>query len=139
MIFALQPWYGWTGGPCVPFLLNIIKFLLLVRPVPLDRWDAETPEAAVGGRFGGFVAGWAEFDAGAFGITPSEAALMDPQQRLLLEARPAAWMVVESYFNLTGWTQMVSLTYKQRHRVLLRLSSPFPLCHPLFQAADSGI
>lgn len=55
--------------------------------VPMDRWDADgLPEAVVGGRFGGFVADWAGFDAAAFGISPLEAALMDPQQRVLLEA-----------------------------------------------------
>ena len=55
--------------------------------VPLDRWDADRlPEAVMGGRFGGFVADWAGFDAAAFGISPSEAALMDPQQRVLLQA-----------------------------------------------------
>ena len=55
--------------------------------VPLDRWDADgLPEAVVSGRFGGFVADWAGFDAAAFAISPSEAVLMDPQQRVLLEA-----------------------------------------------------
>ena len=57
-----------------------------IASVPLDRWDADLiPEATLGGRFGGFVHEWAGFDAGAFGISPSEAAFMDPQQRILLE------------------------------------------------------
>ena len=57
-----------------------------IRAIPLDRWEADAiPESNLGGRFGGFVKYWAEFDAAAFGITPSEAALMDPQQRVMLE------------------------------------------------------
>ena len=60
-----------------------------IRMIPLDRWDVDTiPESNAGGRFGGLVSTWAEFDAAAFGITPSEAALMDPQQRVMLEVRP---------------------------------------------------
>ena len=62
-----------------------------VGPVPLDRWDADALDridqglASLGGRFGGFVDGWADFDGRAFGIGRPEAAVMDPQQRLLLE------------------------------------------------------
>ena len=62
-----------------------------VGPVPLDRWDADAPDrieralGSLGGRFGGFVDGWADFDGRAFGIGRPEAAVMDPQQRLLLE------------------------------------------------------
>lgn len=60
-----------------------------IRTIPLDRWEVDAiPESNLGGRFGGFVKTWAEFDAAAFGITPSEAALMDPQQRVMLEVRP---------------------------------------------------
>lgn len=61
-----------------------------IRTIPLDRWEVDAiPESNLGGRFGGFVKTWAEFDAAAFGITPSEAALMDPQQRVMLEVRLA--------------------------------------------------
>ena len=62
-----------------------------VGPVPLDRWDADAADrvdwgfGSLGGRFGGFVDGWADFDGRAFGIGRPEAAVMDPQQRLLLE------------------------------------------------------
>ena len=57
-----------------------------IRAVPLDRWDLESLKApGLGARFGGFVADWARFDAGLFGVSPSEAAVMDPQQRVLLE------------------------------------------------------
>lgn len=61
--------------------------------IPLDRWDCDrllvpgvdANTAGVAGRFGGFLGRWAGFDAAAFGVSPSEAALMDPQQRMLLE------------------------------------------------------
>ena len=57
-----------------------------ISEVPLDRWDVEsTGEAIVGGRFGGFVSQWAEFDAAVFGISTAEAAYLDPAQRILLE------------------------------------------------------
>ncbi len=58
-----------------------------ISAVPLDRWDIEGTGEAVGARFGGFVAAWAEFDAGVFGISPSEAAFLDPAQRTLLQVR----------------------------------------------------
>lgn len=60
-----------------------------IHTIPLDRWEVDAiPESNLGGRFGGFVKTWAKFDAAAFSITPSEAALMDPQQRVMLEVRP---------------------------------------------------
>ncbi|MEU6541153.1 type I polyketide synthase [Streptomyces sp. NPDC047000] len=57
---------------------------------PADRdWDLEALRAdGAGGlvtRVGGFLSGFADFDAGFFTISPREAAAMDPQQRLLLE------------------------------------------------------
>ena len=66
--------------------------------VPLDRWDTESHNitVAAGARFGSFVADWASFDAVAFGISPSEAAVMEPQQRLLLEVC-LIWVVVHLY------------------------------------------
>lgn len=56
-----------------------------ISAVPLDRWDTESTKEAIGARFGGFVSSWAEFDAGVFGISPSEAAFLDPAQRVLLQ------------------------------------------------------
>ena len=65
--------------------------------VPYPRWDVEARRAgrpALGARFGGWLPGVAEFDAGLFGVSAPEAQLMDPQQRLLLEvtgpAKPQA-------------------------------------------------
>ena len=61
-----------------------------VRLVPLDRWDVEAEPLAA--RFGAYLGGIAEFDAGAFSLSDGEAALMDPQQRLLLESVGEALM-----------------------------------------------
>ncbi|MGW3853133.1 type I polyketide synthase, partial [Streptomyces fagopyri] len=57
---------------------------------PDDRdWDLDalrgTEPGGVATRVGGFLSGFADFDAGFFTISPREAAAMDPQQRLLLE------------------------------------------------------
>lgn len=71
-----------------------------VKKVPGDRWDSDTlfdsdiqaPGKMVT-RWGGFVEGVDQFDAGFFGISPREAESMDPQQRFAMEV---SWEALEN-------------------------------------------
>ncbi len=70
----------------------------LQRRVPLDRWDVEPLYAAdvvpgsmaINALFAAFCDGVAEFDAAAFGLSPTEVVTVDPQQRLLMEETAGA-------------------------------------------------
>jgi acyl transferase domain-containing protein/NADPH:quinone reductase-like Zn-dependent oxidoreductase/acyl carrier protein len=70
-----------------------------VTEIPASRWPIHfyyDPERGKPGKtvskWGGFIAGVDEFDAGFFGITDAEAVAMDPQQRLMLEV---AWEALD--------------------------------------------
>ena len=89
---SLAPVAGATGSPvvmvgtawrCPQEGLACTVPLDAIGLVPLERWDVEAEPLAA--RFGAYFTGIAAFDASAFGVPDSEAALVDPQQRLLLE------------------------------------------------------
>jgi len=73
----------------------------VISDFPDDRgWDVSTlfdPDPDTVGksstRWGGFLDGVGDFDAGFFGMSPKEALATDPQQRLLLEC---SWEALES-------------------------------------------
>lgn len=74
------------------FWFNLVSGLNSIMEIPLDRWDHEAYADQTASKWGGFINGITEFDAGFFAISPREARNMDPQQRLLLEV---AWHCVE--------------------------------------------
>lgn len=70
-----------------------------IGAVPPDRWnqayfyaDDRVQAGALISPQGGFLKNIQAFDAGFFGISPTEAAYMDPQQRLLLQV---SWEALE--------------------------------------------
>jgi acyl transferase domain-containing protein/cation diffusion facilitator CzcD-associated flavoprotein CzcO/enoyl-CoA hydratase/carnithine racemase/aryl carrier-like protein len=91
----------------------------LVGEVPQDRWplagffepDVETAVARGQSyaKWGGFLDGFAEFDALLFKISPRDAASMDPQERLFLMA---AWAACED-----GGYSRARLASRHRSRV----------------------
>ncbi|WP_434629660.1 beta-ketoacyl synthase N-terminal-like domain-containing protein [Chromobacterium sp. CV08] len=75
------------------FWENTVAGKDLIREVPADHWDyrpwfdARRNQAdKTYCKWGSFIDGVAEFDAGFFGISRKEAETMDPQQRLVLQA-----------------------------------------------------
>ncbi|MBV8707816.1 MAG: methyltransferase, partial [Acidobacteriaceae bacterium] len=81
------------------FWKNLENGVDSISEIPLDRWDTARfydPDANKPGRsysrWGGFLSGVDQFDAGFFRITRAEAEVMDPQQRLFLET---CWEALE--------------------------------------------
>lgn len=74
------------------FWSNLVAGVNSIREIPRDRWDYEVYTQQTANKWGGFLEGIADFDAGFFEISPREACHMDPQQRVLLEV---AWHCVE--------------------------------------------
>ncbi|MFY1683508.1 SDR family NAD(P)-dependent oxidoreductase [Micromonospora sp. WMMD730] len=74
------------------FWVNLRDGRDCVTTVPADRWDhsaiysedRRTPGRSYG-KWGGFLDGVDEFDAGFFHVSPKEAAVLDPQERLFLQ------------------------------------------------------
>src|SRR5262245_1426806 len=77
-----------------------------ITEIPRDRFDIDAvydSRPGIAGkmatRWGGFLDGIDQFDAGFFGISPREASRMDPQQRLLLEV---SWEALQDAGQLPG-------------------------------------
>jgi acyl transferase domain-containing protein len=116
------------GGPNPAAFWNLLSQRGdAIREVPPDRWVAEDwynadPQAPgkMITRWGGFLEGVEQFDAGFFGISPREAIDMDPQQRLLLEV---AWETIED----AGLTQ--ERLQGSRTGVFIGISTPDYFLH----------
>ncbi|WP_313913627.1 SDR family NAD(P)-dependent oxidoreductase, partial [Tahibacter sp.] len=88
-----------------------------IREIPAERWPIEgffepDMERAIAsgrsyGKWGGFIDGFAEFDALFFNISPREAMNVDPQERLFLET---CWAAMED----AGYTRERFATAHQR-------------------------
>lgn len=97
------------------FWSNLAEGRDCVEEVPSDRWNVDgifsEDKEAVGKtycKWGGFLDGVDEFDAGFFNISPREAKTMDPQQRLFLQQ---VWKLFES----SGITQkVIKETYRRK-------------------------
>nr|UWK15754.1 LasN [uncultured Verrucomicrobiota bacterium]UWK15775.1 LasN [uncultured Verrucomicrobiota bacterium] len=79
------------------FWANLREERDLMREVPLDHWDVGPwydPDPQAGDKtyckWGSFIDGVDQFDAGFFKISPREAEFMDPQVRLFLQSVYAA-------------------------------------------------
>ena len=87
--------------------------------VPLNRWDVEAQAELCAGipvQFGVFLSEVAAFDAAAFSLSDTEAALMDPQQRLLLETvaeagLPYSGLLAEESLRANWGVFVVSLSF----------------------------
>jgi polyketide synthase PksN len=87
------------AGDLESFWENLREGRCSITEVPASRWDwralwGDPSEQAnrTNIKWGGFIAGVEEFDAGFFNISPREAQSMDPQQRLLLRY---TWEAIE--------------------------------------------
>lgn len=84
------------------FWSNLAAGKASISEIPAERWgmsgfyEPDRQSAVASGlsysKWGGFLSGFAEFDALFFNISPREALSMDPQERLFLEA---CWSAVE--------------------------------------------
>jgi acyl transferase domain-containing protein/acyl carrier protein len=71
------------------------------RPISINRWDIELGQQGSTRmqRFGAFLKDVENFDAQAFGLSNTEAAVIDPQHRLILEAAAEVVMLSNRHFS----------------------------------------
>ena len=88
-----------SANDCETFWKNLINGIDAITEIPDDRWNMDyfyggekIHPSKSRSKWGGFIDGIKEFDAGFFGISSKEAGFMDPQQRMLLET---AWHALE--------------------------------------------
>ncbi|BCH57154.1 SDR family NAD(P)-dependent oxidoreductase [Agrobacterium vitis] len=97
----------YPGAPDLEsFWDNLCRGVDSITEIPAERFDYRplySPEKGAPGslycKWGGFIDGADQFDAGFFKLSPQDARFMDPQERLFLET---AWQCLESAGQVRG-------------------------------------
>jgi hypothetical protein len=109
-----------------------------IQAVPASRWNpdetrglpADLTSAVAATRFGAFLQGVEQFDAGAFGLSGPESVAMDPQHRLLLAsaaqllATPNAFAAAAGSRSLSDTGVFVGISWTEYHALSKACGQP---------------